>query len=126
MSITKLEPSEKQIEALILDWLNHQKGVVAYKNNSTGYFDATKGFFRKRTGKYQERGSSDIVGSFRGRALFIEVKSKRGRPTEEQKAFLENMARTGAIAFLARSLEDVKRQLAGYLPAALVSELEQF
>ena len=54
------------------------------------------------------KGFSDLFG-FRksdGRSVFIEVKTQKGRPTQEQKHFLEMMRKAGAIAGVCRSAED--------------------
>lgn len=53
-------------------------------------------------------GFSDLFG-FRksdGKMVFIEVKTPKGRPSEKQKHFLETMRKYGAIAGIARSVED--------------------
>ena len=42
-----------------------------------------------------------------GRAMFIEVKTKTGKATPAQISFLERMREQGAIAIIARSVEDV-------------------
>ena len=46
------------------------------------------------------------MGDFDGRAVFIEVKTKRGRASEKQKQFLSKMREYGAIAGIARSEEE--------------------
>lgn len=54
------------------------------------------------------KGFSDLFG-FRhsdGRIFFIEVKTPAGRVSSEQKNFIEQMRRSGAIAGVARSAED--------------------
>ena len=54
------------------------------------------------------RGFSDLFG-FRysdGRMFFIEVKTPKGRISSEQKHFLEQMRKYGAVAGVARSAED--------------------
>lgn len=54
------------------------------------------------------RGFSDLFG-FRksdGKAVFIEVKTPTGRPTDQQKKFLTAMQKAGAIAGVCRSVED--------------------
>ena len=56
-------------------------------------------------------GFSDLFG-FRksdGRAVFIEVKTKSGRVSKEQKHFLEQMRKTNAIAGVCRSVEEAIR-----------------
>ena len=53
-------------------------------------------------------GFSDLFG-FRksdGKAVFIEVKTPKGKPTRQQLHFLETMQKTGAIAGVCRSAED--------------------
>lgn len=54
------------------------------------------------------KGFPDLFG-FRhsdGRIFFIEVKTKTGRVSPEQKNFIEQMRRCGAIAGVARSAAD--------------------
>lgn len=54
------------------------------------------------------QGFSDLFG-FRksdGKAVFIEVKTPSGRPTERQKHFLETIKKLGAIAGIAHSAEE--------------------
>ena len=38
--------------------------------------------------------------------MFIEVKTPKGRPTREQKHFLEQMRAAGAVAGICRSAEE--------------------
>ena len=54
------------------------------------------------------KGFSDLCGVRKsdGRAVFIEVKTKRGRASEKQKQFLSKMREYGAIAGIARSEEE--------------------
>lgn len=51
-------------------------------------------------------GMSDIIGWVGGQFVAIEAKSKFGRPTPEQKAFIELVKRSGGRAGIARSVED--------------------
>jgi Holliday junction resolvase len=59
----------------------------------------------------QPKGVSDIIGIYRGKFLAIEVKTERGKLTDAQRAFLDRVNREGGIAFVARSVEDVIREL---------------
>jgi len=54
------------------------------------------------------KGFSDLFGVRRsdGRAVFIEVKTKSGRLSAEQKRFIEQMRKCGAVAGVCRSAED--------------------
>jgi hypothetical protein len=69
-------------------------------------------------------GSSDLIGwrsievtaDMVGRRLAVfaavEVKSSTGRPTEQQRAFLDAVQDAGGIACVARSVEDAQQALA--------------
>lgn len=83
---------------------------LAWKNENVGVFDAAKGIYR-RLSPHRMKGISDILGIYRGRMLCIEVKSATGRLSPEQKDFLERMDALGAIAFMARSLEEVLERI---------------
>lgn len=57
-------------------------------------------------------GVPDIIGVLEGgKALFIEVKTEKGKVSDKQASFLENVQRLGAIAFVARNLNDVSSRL---------------
>ena len=60
-------------------------------------------------------GFSDIVGVRHsdGRAVFIEVKTQRGRLSEKQKKFIHAMRKAGAIAGVCRSAEDALNLIKG-------------
>lgn len=56
------------------------------------------------------KGFSDLFGFRRsdGRAVFIEVKAPGGRVRSEQVKFIEKMREYGALAGVARSVEDAR------------------
>lgn len=57
------------------------------------------------------KGFSDLFG-FRksdGKAVFIEVKTPKGKPSAEQIHFIEQMKQSGAIAGICRSAGDALR-----------------
>ena len=56
-------------------------------------------------------GSSDLIGWYHGRFLAIEVKSAKGRATQEQVNFIEAVNRDGGIGVIARSVQDVLDEL---------------
>ncbi|MDE2565335.1 MAG: VRR-NUC domain-containing protein [Burkholderiales bacterium] len=59
------------------------------------------------------RGCPDLLGQLQdGRLLGVEVKAPAGRLRPEQAAFLERIRAAGAVAFVARDLRDVQRELA--------------
>ena len=61
-------------------------------------------------------GVSDLIGwTEGGRFVAIEVKASRGRVTDEQKAFIELVRRSGGLAGVARSVGEAKAILDGYV-----------
>ncbi len=57
-------------------------------------------------------GCPDVLGQLKdGRFLGVEVKAAKGRPSPEQVAFLERIRGAGGVAFIARDLRDVVREL---------------
>lgn len=61
------------------------------------------------------KGFPDLFG-FRksdGRAVFIEVKTPKGKPSAEQTKFIETMQKSGAIAGICRSAEDAVKLIQG-------------
>ncbi len=102
---------EKRIVNAIMGWLLFQRDCFAWINDSVGIYDAAKGIFRRNTSRYKIKGVSDILGIWKGKFLAIEVKTKTGRISPEQAAFLQRVINHGGIAFVARSVEDVERHL---------------
>ncbi len=102
---------ETQIKNSILGWLNLQRDCMAWPNDSVGIYDPTKKRFRKKHSQFHRNGVADILGIWRGRPLAVEVKSERGRLSENQKDFLEVFKGCGGIAIVARSIEDVEAEL---------------
>ena len=54
-----------------------------------------------------EKGTSDILGCYKGRFFAIETKVGKNTPTPEQQAFLQSVRDNGGIAFAAWSLDDI-------------------
>jgi len=84
-------------------------------------FRINVGTFRTADGRYVTTGVpagfSDLFGirNGDGRAVFIEVKTKRGKPTAAQLNFLETMRNRGALAGIARSVQDAIEIVEGTL-----------
>ena len=61
------------------------------------------------------KGFSDLFG-FRksdGKAVFIEVKTPTGKPSQEQLKFLDTMRKNGAVAGICRSIGDAMNLILG-------------
>jgi hypothetical protein len=66
----------------------------------------------KRFVRFGWPGCPDVLGQLRdGRLLGVEVKSRTGRASPEQTIFLEQIRMAGGVAFIARDLRDVVREL---------------
>ena len=99
---------EKDLELLILRWLNKQPYTFAFKVETSGYYDKKLKKFRKRNNPFCFKGTSDIIGCKNGRFFAIEVKLGYNKPTLHQLAFLECVEKEGyAKPLVAYSLEDV-------------------
>lgn len=73
-------------------------------------------FWTNQAGKVPGRrlartGISDLLGIYKGKFLAIEVKSEKGKATDEQLRFLCDVVEEGGIGFVAYSIEDVEAAL---------------
>ena len=110
------EPNEAQILAWILRYLHIAPNVAWAHRFNVGAHAIHEvlpgGKQSRRYIEYAFPGCSDILGQMKdGRFLAIEVKSKNGRATDDQKAFLQNVRDNNGIAILARSVDDVVNEL---------------
>jgi hypothetical protein len=116
LKLTRPEIPEAAVLDAVLKALDaHPKVAWAARMNSgAGKFQypdgSTSQFLR-----FGFKGMSDVLGMttdhYGGRLLAIEVKRPTGRATADQVAFLETVRRNGGIAFIARSVDDVLREL---------------
>ena len=107
--------TEKEIETLILQWL-HMNKIYCWKNESTGLYDPTRKVFRRKRNPFNINGTADVLGILPdGKFLAIEVKRPKGKATEKQLHFLEQIKKNNGIAFLAYSVYDVEENLKEYL-----------
>ena len=102
---------EKIVEAQIFVYLR-SKNIVCFKTIQNGYFDPIRKIFRKQTSPFFTRGVSDCLGLLPdGRFLAVEIKSLTGVASPWQKRFIDSVNNSGGLAFIARSVDDVKCQL---------------
>lgn len=104
-----LSTPEGRIENMILHWLK-SKRIFHFKVKSVGTFDPIKKVYRTTSPLYR-KGVSDIIAIYNGKPVAIEVKSKTGRLTDDQKEFQYDFCQAGGVAFVARSVEDVEERL---------------
>jgi len=93
--------SEQQIQKKIIDYL---KSIGAYT---------------VKTIVTNSSGTPDLLVSFKGNFIAIEVKAANGRVSELQKWHLDQIRKSGGIAFVAKSVDEVKL---GLLKAGLIEE----
>lgn len=106
---------EKRIENEILAWLR-MINVFSFKVDRQGTFDPIRRVHRKNHNPYKIRGVSDVLGCLpNGRMLAIEVKTSTGRLSPHQRLFIDRVNLNGGLAFVARSLDDVKEKLKGLI-----------
>jgi hypothetical protein len=101
--------TERELQHWALLWLSAQPDILVWRNNVGFAKDPSTG----RAVKFGLPGASDIlavVGPY-GRMLGIELKSARGKQSEQQKAFQRAAERAGAVYVLARCQLDVVRGL---------------
>jgi len=104
---------ERIIQNSIIKYL-HLKGIFCWNvRNGATYnknLNGGKGGYQARSSM---KGISDIIGIHPddGRLIALEVKTAKGRPTPEQKDFIYHINRSGGIAGIVRSVEDVIKLL---------------
>ena len=109
----RLDPLERDVQWAILQLLaRHPKVAFAGRFNSgavrTEYAGkdgkAKRGFYRMNS----IPGFSDIHGMLKGgRALYIEVKRRGEKPTDEQAAFLAQVVANGGFGMVADDVQQV-------------------
>jgi len=94
--------AESKIESAILEYLVWLNIGFFWKNTSGGFYDGTR--FRKHVSPFAIKGTSDILGViYGGRLVALEVKSKTGKSTPEQEAFIKKVRSLGAVGGVVRS-----------------------
>jgi Holliday junction resolvase len=88
--------SEKTLQRQILEYLKTVCGCWCIKTVVTN-----------------ERGVPDILVCYHGRFLALEVKSMEGRPSILQLAQMRRINSAGGVAYVVKSLEDVKHIVKG-------------
>ena len=116
---------EGKIQAAIQLALS-ESGCVVFRNETAGCWTGkavartSKGDQVLRHAKPMQAGlctgSSDLIGwTPTGRFLAVEVKTPTGRPTVEQRNFIDRVRAAGGCAGICRSTEDALQLVAPYL-----------
>jgi len=105
--LTQIERSEAEIQRDILRLLKvHPKVAWAQRFNVGAQRIESKS--GTRFIRYAFKGCADILGQMTdGRFLAVEVKSRKGKATPEQEAFLALVGSFGGVSVIARCEDDV-------------------
>jgi hypothetical protein len=102
-------PSEAQILKSIMAYLRVHPKVGWNCRINCGSFEVDGRYIQNNS----QPGMSDIIGCLResGRMFAIEVKSQKGRLSEQQALFLSTIENAGGLSCVAKSIDDVSRML---------------
>lgn len=105
------EPTEKEIENEVLNYLNLLPGCLAFKVNTVGIYDQRLGIHRKLS-KWVMPGTPDVIACYRGIFCGFEIKTRKGRQSESQKVFQERLERkANGFYFVVRTIKEVEEAL---------------
>jgi hypothetical protein len=95
--------SANRITANLIRAINMQPGCVAYRINNVGVWDAAKQIHRRGN---TQKGIFDIAAIIKGRAVWLEVKAGRDKPSTDQLIFQQEIRGAGGIAEFVYSTEE--------------------
>lgn len=111
LKLTRPEPPESAVLSSILEALNFYPRVLWFRRMNSGAYSVGEGSERRYV-RFGFEGCPDIIGQMTsGVFLAIEVKRPSGRTTDAQEAFLAMVRGVGGIAFVARSVSDLREHL---------------
>lgn len=101
----KKRTPETKLQTKIIKWLE-EHGAIVLRTNS-GVFTGASG--NRVQGGWA--GVSDLNVCWRGKFVAIEIKVEGRQLTKMQQKYLDRVNASGGLAFVARSVDDVKRFL---------------
>ena len=99
----KPKESANQITNNLIRAINLQPRCVAYRINNVGVWDAAKEVYRKGN---TQKGIFDISAIIRGRAVWIEIKAGRDKPSHDQLIFQQEVRGAGGVAEFVYSTDE--------------------
>jgi len=94
---------------------NLTRCVVEYIRLKGGFASRinVQGTFNRQLNKYipstSRRGLADIMGTFRGKSLHVEIKVGKDKQSEDQKKVEAEVTRSGGLYFIARDFKSFKQ-----------------
>lgn len=99
---------EGRVKKAIVAYLSFIPNCEIFPVSTMGVYDAAQKRFRKSVGRI---GTPDLLLCYRGVFVGIEVKSKTGRLTDEQKEIGACIESAGGVWGVAKNMEDVREIL---------------
>jgi hypothetical protein len=98
--------SEHEIHKAVVKYLNTcgRKDILWFHPENARKCTPRQGAMRKRIGV--KAGVPDFVLIVDGDPVFLELKSAKGRPSQQQRAFANRAVDSGCRYFIARSLDE--------------------
>jgi hypothetical protein len=81
------------------------KGAFCSRVNNTGIFDKRLNRYRPGTSR---KGLPDILGTYQGKSLMIEVKYSKDRMSESQEKIRDEQKKSGGLFFIAHNFTEFK------------------
>ena len=81
------------------------KGAFCSRLNNTGIYDKRLNRYRPTTAR---KGLPDILATYKGRSIFIEVKAGKDRMSTDQIKIQDEQNRSGGLYFIAHNFTDFK------------------
>jgi len=101
------DDSANGLTKAIQAWFKCHNGFAA-RVNTTGIYDT-------KTGKYRlsgaTKGVADIVGTYRGRSVSVEVKIGRDRQSNAQMKYQRQIEAAGGVYIIASSFDNFLKQI---------------
>ena len=98
--------SEKALETQILDYLSMLPHTFAFKVNTTGISDPIRKVYRTNANKHCHNGTSDILGTCKGKFFAIEVKYGKNKASQNQKLFLSRVEEGGGKTLVTNDFDE--------------------
>ena len=95
--------TESQILSEIRKAANDYPGLVLWRQSQGGAVSRNGQTYRAGL---SVNGASDLLGIYRSRFVAIEIKSAKGRVSDEQRLFLQLVRQHGGFACVCRSVEE--------------------
>lgn len=110
-SSSAFQPKEQSILTAILTLLRYKGVIHAHVRNTGRIAHGAGGRIFYAFDPLRQRGVSDIIACYKGRAIAIEVKSSVGKLSPEQAGWLKAWEKSGGLSLVARSVGAVEAWL---------------